>query len=428
MTTPANGVAYAPEWLIRPERLRRIAGGAAGRNIQIARLLGETPTIDTDWLEGLYYRQRGRCAISGIKMTDPQENKLFSIELDHIVPIKKNQRVQAAVHGVVKDGIGGGVASRNNVRWVCRAAHNVRHNIEHYGIDLIDFCQRVCSIIENGCEIDLATSENINGDKAFADSARIAICELTCNGTKYASFNDLYVRLDARGIKISQANARAAMVDVVGNVKTFARRLRLEALRRALVNDASFRDLILNEDFLTHGFERCNQYLSTQGIPAVSSTVLYQDFKTVGVSLRRKRGYGKSRRNRSAVAGDVRSRLWGWGKAKGPGGFTFSEAREFLRTNETHLSLALSDGVSRRLLDRESETFIGRLNRKEAAKFVALSPQVLKKYAVLGKGPPYEMAKPGIGVETTYSFSDLIHWRQINPQRESKTQSNLSFA
>ena len=423
----ANGITGSLEWPIRPDRVRMISTGAAGRNIKLARLVGEAPTFDASWLEALYYRQRGRCAISGLHMTDPHENTLLSMQLDHIVPVGKNQQIESAVSGDPSCANSGRFASRDNVRWVCRAAHSLRHNIEHYGLDLFEFCRMVCLILDNGCEVDVWTADKIKGEKAFADSAKSAISEATCNGTKFASFDEIHSLLHSRGIQITKTNARRAMIDVVGPINRFAQRLRLDVVKQLIADDQSVCDRILSGDF-HNVFFRCNERLSAAGIPCVSVQQLRQDLRSLGVNPARKAGRGLSQRNRSSITGDVRSRLWSWAKNKGVGGFSIEEAGKFLATNETHLAMAIRDGVCRRLLDREGERFFGRLNRKEAAMFVDLSPQVLKKYAVTGKGPPYEAGKPGSGIETTYSFFDLLQWRQINPPRAPKQQAELSFS
>jgi hypothetical protein len=421
VTKLANGVAESSGLLISPDRLHRIAMGVAGRLSQLARLLGETPSIDAAWLERLYYMKKGQCGISGIPMTDPKDNHLFSIQLDHIVPIRKNMRLQKAVDGVGTITEGGGVACKNNVRWVCRAAHNVRHNIEHYGLDLTEFCQRVCSIVDNGCEIDPSLAYRMQFGSPLIDSARSAICEITRNGTRYASFEKVHAELHARGILISETKARSAMQAVVGRVKEFASRLRLEALRDRLQSDHEFRSFMLTADFEGQAFRVCSDYLCEQGIPPVNSKTLARDLRSLGLSLRRTKGYGRSLRTRQVVHGSIRSKLWDWAKSRGPSGFDRSEAGTALQIDDVELSMTLDDAVSRRLLDREGDRFFGRVTRREAANIINLAPDVLKKYAVLGKGPPYEMGRPGTASHTTYSFVALAAWRQVYPQRRFQT-------
>jgi hypothetical protein len=138
-----------PVYLIPEEQVRKIAYGRAARNNAEAKLVGQPASLKPSALIDLYYRMKGRCAISGFpleyhdRLTHPR-----SIELDHIVECNRRRQLSAAISGDTADG--GLIAHIDNVQWVCRFANIMKQQANQQGTDLVAICRAIAEQGEDG--------------------------------------------------------------------------------------------------------------------------------------------------------------------------------------------------------------------------------------------------------------------------------------
>lgn len=131
-----------PIYLITEEQIARIARARAAHNNSYAKLIGQSSALKPSELIDLYYRMKGRCAISGFPL-EYHERIMHprSIELDHIVECRRRQQLSAAISGGTSDA--GMIAHIDNVQWVCRFANIMKQQAVNQGVGLVEVCRAI---------------------------------------------------------------------------------------------------------------------------------------------------------------------------------------------------------------------------------------------------------------------------------------------
>jgi hypothetical protein len=121
-------------FLIDDRTLQLHCRQVAGRLVSWARMAGQPFDVTPRRLANKYYKQRGRCDYIGIPLKKESSRKGVAncknfpheIELDHVVQVKRVKSIRSAIEGN-KDEQHGMMAMMDNIRWVSRLGHVMRH-------------------------------------------------------------------------------------------------------------------------------------------------------------------------------------------------------------------------------------------------------------------------------------------------------------
>jgi hypothetical protein len=410
--------------LISPRQIRIWARGVASRNLQLATLLSQPSDMTAEKLVGQYYRMRGLCAETGIPLLHSTESKPLAIELDHIVPVNRRKSLEAAFSGSAQKDGAGLAASMDNVRLVCRFAHRVRHQAELQGLDFTSFCSMWSHVSTEGCIIDPTIGVNHQSSCAVRQKADTLIGELISDQQRFYSFDAVCALLEKNHLPLSCQDVRKLMLKNLGiGLKAYATNFRINLIRSLLAGDSHLSARLATQGCTSEILEAINNCFITAGMSPMTRAGISPYFRRLGITLPGSATKTGKPRQRYVVNSSSRLSLWAFSKAKSAGGFSELDVRQqFPGWDQALISLAISDAVSRNLIEEKHGRLFGRVNRSEAARILHLSPQVLKKYAVMGKAPPHLLGKPGIGVEATYSIDDLLNWRRLHPERSRLTK------
>lgn len=377
-----------PVYLIPEEQVRKIAYGRAHRNNAEAKLVGQPASLKPSELIDLYYRMKGRCAISGFPLEyHDRLTHSRSIELDHIVECKRRRQLSAAVSGSTADG--GLIAHIDNVQWVCRFANIMKQQANQQGMDLVAICRAIAEQGENG--YPLRSEAAFLGLDGRAEFRRKVILEcIESNPVCPASFV-------TRKLVGTPGEAKEA------TVRQHMRELGWNDSRRAYVD---FRDEAIRAVVESHGHEWALQSdfreavrveLLRRGVeknPAVCW--LKKQAKRMGISL----VFGSTMR--AVCAGD-KARVLSLLKPAGSSGMQRDEIIRLLSLSG--ISDVLAHDTINVLLDfgavyaRESDgAIVASMTRQQAAEAIGVSANRLKKWASCswdGKdaGPPFMKCK-----------------------------------
>jgi hypothetical protein len=134
-----------PLFLISDADVDRICKNRAGVNNDMARQCGQSKRVTASELRDLYYNACGRCAICA----DPLE--AYSIQLDHIVEVRRRASLAARVSGESIEF--GAIADVSNLQWVCRKCNALKELCRRNGSDLVTYVARVADQAASGFPI-----------------------------------------------------------------------------------------------------------------------------------------------------------------------------------------------------------------------------------------------------------------------------------
>jgi hypothetical protein len=361
-------------YLISEKQLRVLIASRVGDLNKTARVRGEKERVSGSELLDLYYKQKGRCAITGwpLKKLKNGRRSHDEIELDHIEEINggTSRRWLALDGDKQKHPPGGRAADINNLQWVCRFANQLKQRCRAAGVSLEGVAQSVLSQAEQGWPIRKnCTNLGLKGARAFREKFLTEL-SLSKPGVSAAQAAAL---LQGTPGETHQAVVLKQMHEL-GLVQTSWPKRRQEVLRALASND----DLVF--DCLEEFTAKANSLLGHH--KGFTSTSWKEDAKTVGVviTLRKTRPSEKRRR---ICAGDRAACV-----------NVLREAADDGLLLDELVSAAESRGVPSHLVSDAIEAVIeafaayenqGRLfaslTREEAADRIGVSKNRLKKWA-----------------------------------------------
>jgi hypothetical protein len=403
--------------LISPRQIRVWARGVTSRNIQLATLLRQPVDMTAEKLVAQYYRMRGLCAETGIPMLHSSENTTLAIELDHIKQVDRRKSLEAAFAGGTQNVGAGLAASMHNVRLVCRIAHRMRHQAEIQGVDFSALCSMWSRVAVGGCAIDPSVEVNHQSSGLVQSKAEALIDGLLCDSERFWSLDTICSMLQENHLPLSYEEVRKLMIKKVGmSLNTYRANFRASVIRSLITSDASLSLELTTKGLTGKIVDAINGRFVNAGMSPVTKMALKPYLKKLGIASPSTVTQTGKCRKKAAVNSSCRSSLWAFAKSTGIEGFSAIDVRQkFPSWDEALVSVAISDAIERKLIEDKRGMLFGRFNRSEAARILHLSPQVLKKYAVMGKAPPHLLGRPGVGVEATYSLDDLLDWRRLHP-------------
>jgi hypothetical protein len=410
--------------LISPRQIRIWARGVASRNSQLATLLRQPVDMTAEKLVAQYYRMRGLCADTGIPMLHSSESTTLAIELDHIKQVDRRKSLEAAFAGGTQNVNAGLAASMENVRLVCRIAHRMRHQAEIQGVDFSTLCSMWSRVATSGCAIDPSIEVNHQSSNVVQAKAEELIDGLLCDSQRFWSLETVCSMLQENHLPLTYDEVRKLMIKKVGtNLSTYRTNFRASVVRDVIMSDNSLSLELTTKGCTDKILDTINERCVDAGMAPVTKMGMKPYLKKLGIGSPSSLTQTGRPRKKTAVNSSCRSSLWAFAKSAGIKGFSAVEVRQrFPSWDEALVSVAISDAVERKLIEDKRGMLFGRFNRKEAARILDLSPQVLKKYAVMGKAPPHLLGRPGVGVEAMYSLEDLLEWRRLHPAQNRVTR------
>lgn len=424
----ANLVADAiAQWkksgpLISPSQIRSWARGVASRNLQLATLYGQPADMTAEKLVGQYYRMRGLCAESQIPLMHGSEKNSLAIELDHIVPLQRRKSITAAVNGLPSDADTGLAACMENVRLVCRFAHRLRHSAERSGIDLSLFCSKFAEADTQGCLFDPTIPLASQSSHEVLGKARDLMATAFADKSRFFGIEQAFEMLQDNHLPLTYEQARRLLREIAGgNLKTHERQFRMDVIADAIRNDDAFRSDLIRCGCTSSIVAALNDRFELVGLSRVTSVAMRGYITDLGIGIASQITATGKPRTKNAISSSARSSFWAFAKSQGIDGFTEADAQShFHAWGKTVLSCVIEDAVSRNLVCRNLDRLFARVNRAEAAAILGLKPEVLKKYAVMGKAPPHLTGRPGSGLQSVYSLQDLYDWRVLYPAQNRR--------
>jgi hypothetical protein len=368
-----------------------------------------------------YYRMRGLCADTGIPMLHSSENTTLAIELDHIKQVDRRKSLEAAFAGGNQNVGAGLAASMHNVRLVCKIAHRMRHQAEIQGVDFGSLCSMWSHVAVSGCAIDPSVEVNHQSSCFLQSKAQAIIDGLLSDSQRFWSLETVCAMLEENHVPLSYDEVRKLMIKKVGtSLNAYRTNFRFSVIRSLITSDASLSLELTTRGLTSKVVDAINARFIDAKMSPVTKMALKPYVKKLGISTPGTVTQTGKFRRKTAINSSCRSSLWAFAKSTGFEGFSAMHVRQrFPSWDEALVSVAIADAVDRKLIEEKRGMLFGRLNRKEAAQILHLSPKVLKKYAVIGNAPPHLLGRPGVGVEATYSLEDLLDWRRLHPPRNS---------
>jgi hypothetical protein len=376
--------------------------------------------MTADRLVSLYYRSRGLCAETGIPLLHYSENRVLAIELDHITPVLRRKSLESVFDGSQQCDNAGLAASMSNVRLVCRIAHRMRHTADNQGVDLAVFCHMLSKTSTHGCEIDPAVCEAVCVADSTLDKASELLSNILADKSRFWSLEKVCQILEQNHLPLSYDQARKLMIDKVGRrLNVYRSQYRESVIRSAVSSDLSLATELSSKGLTRRVVDEINRRFVLVGLNPILKAGIVPYLKKLGIREPRFASNPGTTRTTTCVHSSCRSSLWAFAKSKALDGFCETDVKNRFPTWDSALiSVAIGDAIDRNLVETKNGMFYGRLNRHEAAGVLGLTRDVLKKYAVMGKGPPYSIARPGVGSEVTYSYEDLFEWRRLYPSQK----------
>lgn len=282
-------------YLISEKQLRDLIGSRVAELCKIAKIRGEKERVSGSELLDLYYKQKGRCAITGWPLRKLKDGRRAhdSIELDHIEEINggTSRRWLALGGDEQKRPPGGRAADINNLQWVCRFANQLKQKCRAAGVSLKDVVQSISFQAEQGWPIRKnCTDLGLKGAKAFREKF---LTELSLSKPGFSAAHAAALLQGTPG-ESHQSVVLKQMHELGLVQKSWAKR-RQEVLRALASND----DLVF--DCLEEFRAKANSLLGHH--KGFTSNAWRQDAKTVGVVITLRKTRPPARRSR-ICAGD----------------------------------------------------------------------------------------------------------------------------
>lgn len=363
-----------PIYLISEKQLRLLIASRVADLNKTAKARGEAERVAPSELLDLYYKQKGRCAITGwpLKKLKDGRRSHESIELDHIKEINggTTRRWLALEGDEQKHPPGGRAADINNLQWVCRFANQLKEKCRSAGISLGDVAESISLQAKSGWPI--RNDCNHLGTKGGRAFRKMFLIDLSLVKPGFSA---------AQAALLLDGTPGEACEDVVlkqmhelGLVQRSWKKRRQKVLLEMAAKDELVFDCL--EDFV----EKANSLIGRE--KGFSSNTWRDDAKAVGVVVTLSKKLAPQRRIR-ICAGD-RAACINVLKEAGDGGLVFSDLVADVKRRGVPSQLVI-DAIEAVLATFAAYEHQGRvfasLTREEAADRIGVSKNRLKKWA-----------------------------------------------
>lgn len=361
-------------YLISEKQLTLLIASRVGDLNKTARVRGEKERVAASELFDLYYKQKGRCAITGwpLKKLKDGRRSHDSIELDHIEEINGGtSRRWLALDGDDQNHPPRGrAADIHNLQWVCRFANQLKQKCRAAGVSLKDVVRSISFQAEQGWPIRKnCTDLGLKGAKAFREKF---LTELSLSKPGFSAAHAAALLQGTPG-EGCESVIRKQMTELGLLQKSWAKRRQQVLRAMAADNDLVFDCL---QDFVA----KANKLLGHHR--GFTPNVWRDDAKTVGVviALTKTRPPAK----RICISAGDRAACVNALREAADSGLLFDELVEAaeIRGVPSHL---VSDSIKAvmetfAVYEHQGRMFAS-LTRQEAADRIGVSKNRLKKWA-----------------------------------------------
>lgn len=404
MTNPPN------DFRISEDRVRQIARNRATHLNAEARQAGQQQRVTATDLEDLYYKQGGRCAITGFLLEDHGANKHpLAIRADHIQNVNRRSTFFRIANG--EHVCTAALADINNIQWVCHMANTFKQLVVGYGMNWAD--------VIAGCH-----SQAING---FPIRANALVCGSvsTKRGKRIELMQAEFERL-GHALNSHDIHSHFVGTELEAHYSTILKELKsigwcgarhASEMRRQVVQQMAA-DAIATGKQLNRMIDWCaelNRIIKERfGWPSISVVRFRQICEELGVTFRVSSPQSKTLLRDASAAEKVAIREYL--RDKGREGACESDLENDLASDTFVPSLfpsALAQLTSNGQIERHGNRLFYCMTRKEAAETIGVSVHRLKKWAVFETGPKFLKSATNPKGECYYSVRTLYEFAEL---------------
>lgn len=274
---------------IAPRDLRCYCRALAGRLCKQADLHGQKSNVTAVTLEGLYYAQRGKCAVLGVPLEKKQKNPgqisvndyPFEIQCDHYPePVMRGDSMSRVVRG--EKTAGGAFAMMHNLQFVSRLGHAVRHFLERRPVDASEIAERLVVQHMNGKPWKIAShiTKSLGNINASGQTLEQFVESCVAQYEFLPSTKALMALARDAGFSISRHELWACMTRAGIDLKRYRRENRFCIIRRYFEDNPSvLRDYIDGNVTIKSLHSLINPLFCASGIDGVTCFQFSHDLK-----------------------------------------------------------------------------------------------------------------------------------------------------
>lgn len=391
-----------PDLRISEAEIERISKRRANQINAEARMAGQPQRVTASQLEELYYKQLGRCAITGFPLEDHGAvHHPLAIRADHIENVRRQSTFTRRAQG--ENFVSAPFADIENIQWVCHMANMLKQSVVLYGMD---YRKVIFGCYEQAAAgFPLRTNAGECGNRKIRTTKRIQFLQ--------SEFDKKGHLLNSREMHKHFAGTEldACYQTVLREMKSigWCGQRHASAIKKEMLK-AMAAEVLAEAKPPKRMREWCNEFNAAvhdkHGWPGVSIVYFTMMCDELSVSFPVKNQRRVVRQASSSEKLSIRQFL----KGKNGDGAIPEEVASAM-ASDTFIAQVFDKALSELLTAGQVEKHEGRLfycmNRNEAAKEIGVSIHRLKKWAWAGIGPEFLKTPFNVKGECYYSVRTL---------------------